>query len=739
MKRSIKFLWISLLIGIIGFNVMIWMINAGWMGYMPKMEELENPKSATASEIYSNEDKIIGKLYLENREPVKFAEISPNVFDALVSTEDERFYEHSGVDAEAIGRALFGVVTFNPSGGASTITQQLAKALLDQGSGNIFARLREKLKEQIVAVKLEKNLTKQEILTLYLNTVPWGYNSFGIKSAAKTYFNKSPKDLNVEEAALLVGMLKGSSMYNPVKHPEKTKDRRNTVLDQMVKNFKLSAGEAQELKAKPIVLDFSPMSDSHHIGVAPYFRQVVEQDVKAWCKTKGLNLYKDGLKIYTTIDTTMQAMAERAVEKQMWGKMRSVNARGWEKHKITLNRAIKESDRYKALKEEGLSEEEIMKNFNTKTKMKVFAWNAKREKDTTISPIDSIKYMKGFVQTGFLVVDPATGEVKAWVGGINHKYFQYDHCNINTKRQVGSTIKPLLYCLAIDNGYSPCQAVSLNKTFFPGHGWYGPDRAGGSTPIKSALAYSKNNATVAILKLVGIEHFVEFAKKLGIVSKMTSVPSVCLGVDDISIIEMLRAYTMFPNYGINTKPIFITRIEDRNGNLLENFVPERKEVINEITAYKMIRMMQGTVLFGTGKRLKPGWNIKGECAGKTGTTNSESDAWFIGYTPQLLAGAWVGCDDKFIGVGLGEGARAAMPIWGEFFKQLQANDKINYSKVDKFEKPLSMEGLDECDAADQISIQRAEATMNVSRGVQEAPENEEPGEKGFQLDVPNDY
>ena len=739
MKRSIKFLWISLLIGIVGFNLMIWMINAGWMGYMPKMEELENPQASTASEIYSSEDKVIGKLYLENREPVKFADISPNVFDALVSTEDERFYEHSGLDAEAIGRALFGVITFNPSGGASTITQQLAKALLDQGSGNIFSRLREKLKEQIVAVKLEKNLTKEEILTLYLNTVPWGYNSFGIKSAAKTYFNKLPKNLNVEEAALLVGMLKGSSMYNPVKHPEKTKDRRNTVLDQMVKNFKLSAGEAQALKAKPIVLDFSPMSDSHHKGVAPYFRQVVEQDVKAWCKTKGLNLYKDGLKIYTTIDTTMQAMAERAVEKQMWGKMRSVSAKGWEKHKTTLNRAIKESDRYKALKEEGLSEEEIMKIFNTKTRMKVFAWNAKREKDTTISPIDSIKYMKGFVQTGFLVVDPASGEVKAWVGGINHKYFQYDHCNINTKRQVGSTIKPILYCLAIDNGYSPCQAVSLNKTFFPGHGWYGPDRAGGSMPIKTALALSKNNATVAILKLVGIEHFVEFAAKLGIVSKMTSVPSVCLGVDDISIIEMLRAYTMFPNYGINTKPIYITRIEDRNGNLLENFVPERKEVINEKTAYKMIRMMQGTVLFGTGKRLKPGWNIKGECAGKTGTTNSESDAWFIGYTPQLLAGAWVGCDDKFIGVGLGEGAKAAMPIWGEFFKQVQASNKLKYSTVDQFEQPLSMEGLDECDAADQISIQRAEATMNVSRGEQEVSENEEPGEKGFELDVPNEY
>jgi penicillin-binding protein 1A len=722
MKKSIKILWITLLLGVIGFNALIWMINAGWMGYMPKMEELENPKSAMASEMYGGDNQLIGKLYLENREPCKFSEISPNVFDALVATEDERFYSHSGIDAEAIGRALFGMLTLNPKGGASTITQQLAKALLDQGSGNVFMRFREKLKEQIVAVKLEKNLTKPEILTLYLNTVPWGYNSFGIKSAAKTYFNKLPINLTIEESALLVGMLKGSTMYNPVpneNNPQRAVralERRNVVLDQMVKNFKLTVSEAERLKQLPIKLDFSPMSDNHHDGVAPYFRQVVEQDVKAWCKKKGLNLYKDGLKIYTTIDTTMQKYAERAVEKQMWGKTRRPAEYTWKKHKRTLDRAMKESERYKALKAENLSEEDILKNFNTKVRMKVFAWNDRREKDTTITPLDSIKYMKGFVQTGFLVMDPATGEVKAWVGGINHKYFQFDHANINTKRQVGSTIKPLLYCLAVDNGYSPCQAVSLNKSFFPGHGWYGPDRNGGSMQMKTALAYSKNNATVAILKLVGIEHFVQFAKKLGIVSNLHAYPSVCLGADDISIIEMLRAYTMFPNYGINTKPIYITRIEDRNGNLLENFVPERNEVINEITAYKMIRMMMGTVLFGTGKRLKPGWNIKGECAGKTGTTNSESDAWFIGYTPQLLAGAWVGCDDRFVGVGLGEGSRAAMPIWGEFFKQLQADEKLNYSSVDKFVVPEIMKNMDECDAVDQISLQRAEAILNVSRG-----------------------
>lgn len=709
------------------------MINQGWMGYMPQMEELENPQSAMASQIFSSEEKLIGKLYLENREPCRYDEIAPCVFDALTSTEDERFYKHSGIDAEAIGRALFGVITFNPKGGASTLTQQLAKALLNQGSGNIFSRMKEKLKEQIVAVKLEKNLTKQEIITLYLNTVPWGYNSYGIKSAAKTYFNKLPIDLKTEEAAMLIGMLKGSSLYNPIRHELRTWERRNIVLDQMVKNGKLDAGDAQQLKDLGIKLNFTPLEDDHHTGIAPYFRQVVEQDAKAWCKTNGYNLYKDGLKIYTSLDTTMQALAEESVMENMEGKYRSASKALWDEHKKTLQRAIKESERYKFMKAEGYAESAITQSFNTKTKMKVFSWNAKREKDTVLTPIDSIKYMKGFVQTGFVVMDPATGEVKAWVGGINHRYFQYDHCNVNTKRQVGSTIKPLLYCLAVDNGYSPCQSVSLGKTYFPKRGWYGPDKPGGMMPIKKALAFSKNNATVSILKLVGIEHFVEFAKKLGIVSKLNYYPSVCLGADDISIIEMLRAYTMFPNYGINTKPIYITRIEDRNGNLLENFVPERKEVINEITAYKMISMMQGTIKFGTGKRLVPAYNIQGEVAGKTGTTNSESDAWFIGYTPQLLAGAWVGCDEKFIGVGLGEGARAAMPIWGTFFKKLQALPKLQkYCQVQTFEKPAVMEGMNECDSEDQISLQRAEATGNVSRTDDDVSEHgwsEEPGDR----------
>ncbi|HNB82213.1 MAG TPA: transglycosylase domain-containing protein, partial [Chitinophagaceae bacterium] len=614
-----------------------------------------------------------------------------------------------------------------------TITQQLAKHLLDQEqrSRNFLIVILEKLKEQIIAVKLEKNLTKSEILALYLNTVPWGYNAFGIKCAAKTYFNKLPKDLTVSESAMLIGMLKGSSLYNPVRERsrERTRLRRNVVFDQMVKNNKLSSAEAERLKQEPIKLDFHPTSESQHDGLAPYFRQVVEQDVRVWCKKKGLNIYKDGLRIYTTLDPTMQRYAEEAVEEQMKGKTRFTNARNWKGHMQTLMRNVKESERFRNMLAEDMNEREILEVFNKPVHMKVYTWNnPEREKDTVLSPMDSIKYMKGFVHAGFMAMDPATGEVKAWVGGINHKYFQYDHVNANTKRQVGSTIKPLLYCLAVDNGYSPCQSIPLTGVTFPGRGYYCPDKPGGAMEMKRALAFSKNNATVNILRMVGIDHFVDFLKKLGISSTLHAYPSVCLGADDISVFEMMRAYTMFPNYGINTKPIYITRIEDRNGNLLENFVPERKEVINEITAFKMIRMMMGTVLFGTGRRLKPGYGIKGEVAGKTGTTNSEADAWFIGYTPQLLAGAWVGCDDRFIGVGLGEGAHAAMPIWGLFMKQVQANDKLGYNPLDEFEKPAIMEGMDECDAIDEISLQRANAQMNVSRGEKDSLLDEEPTE-----------
>lgn len=721
MKRSIKFLWALVWLGVIAMITIVWLINAGVIGDMPKMAELQNPKSSIASEMYDAEGNLIGKLYSENREPVSYKEIAPCVFDALVSTEDERFYEHSGIDPKSLGRAIGGVITFNRKGGGSTITQQLAKVLFNQKarqSSSILSMPYIKLKEMILAVKMEKNLTKQEIITLYLNSVPFGYNSFGIRSAANTYFSKEPKDLTVDEAAVLIGMLKANTLYNPKRNPERSKQRRNTVLDQMVRNNKLSSSEAEALKKKDIVLKFRPAELDKHEGLAPYFRQVVEVDMQKWCRKRGYNLYRDGLRIYTSIDPKMQEYAEAAVMKNMWNKTRTVNNYRWKKYKTTMNRLIKNSERYQQMKAEGFSEDEIMQAFNKKIKMKVFAWNDQREKEVVMTPLDSIIYMRAFVQTGFAVMDPGTGEVKAWVGGINHKYFQYDHVNENTKRQVGSTIKPLLYCFAVDNGYSPCSNVSCRPVFFPGHRLYNAGGAKfGTLPMKNALAYSINNGTLYVLKQVGIKPFVDFIKKLGITSKVEEYPSVALGAEEISLIEMLRTYTMFPNYGINIKPTYITRVEDRNGNVLETFIPERKEVINEITAYKMIKMMQGTVNFGTAKRLKGAYGLKGELCGKTGTTNDEADAWYIGYSPQLLAGAWVGCEDRFVGVGLGEGARAAMPIWGSFWKMIQNDKSLGYADVLEFEKPISMEGMDECDSYDQISIQRSEAVQNISRGI----------------------
>jgi penicillin-binding protein 1A len=509
--------------------------------------------------------------------------------------------------------------------------------------------------------------------------------------------------------------LKGNTMYSPIKHPEASKGRRNVVIQKMIENGKVSLEEGERLKLKPLVLAMSPIQNYEDMP-APYFRQVVEQDVKEWCKKKQLNLYKDGLKIYTTLDTVMQEHAERAVRQYAPHLSSGRGTWRWSKKPQYFEGIMKQTPRYQQLKEKGLKHETIMTELKKPVKMKVFMWNSKLEKDTTISPIDSVKIMRAFVQAGLLAMDPASGEVKAWVGGISHKFFKYDHCGLNTKRQVGSTIKPLLYCLAVDNNYSPCSPVSCAPVFFPGHRLY---NAGGSSygtlSMKNALAYSVNNGTLYVLKQVGIKQFVDFCRKCGIESKIEEYPSLALGAFEISLIEMLRTYTMFPNFGINTKPIYITRIEDRNGNLLETFVPERKEVINEQTAYKMIRMMQGTTSFGTGKNLKPRFGIRGEVAGKTGTTNDEADAWFIGYTPTLLGGVWVGCEDRFMGLGLGQGATAAMPIWGAFFKFVQNDSRLKYGEEIAFEEPLSMEGVDICDMLDHNTLVRKRNVRNVVR------------------------
>ncbi len=725
-RKSIKILWRLFWIGIIAFNLIIIMINFGLLGYMPSMKELENPSSALSSEVLASDGTIIGRYYIQDRSNSKYDEISQNIFNALLATEDVRFHEHSGIDGQAVMRAI---IFLGKEGGGSTITQQLAKNLFPRRNQNIFTLPFIKLKEWVLAVKLERNLTKHEIITLYLNTVPFGDNVYGIKNASLTFYNKLPSEVSIDEAAVLIGMLKANTYYNPRRNPQNATRRRNVVLSQMSKYGFISGAEADKLMKKPIKLDYHKLD--YHEGMAPYFRQELEQEVKKILKdidkpnsNENYDIYKDGLKIYTTLDPKMQQYAEQAVEQHLRELQKQFKAQTgyndgsiWNKdpYKSELNRAIKQLGRYKALKEEGLSETEIMKELNKPVDMEVFAWNKKREIDTTMSPIDSLKYMKMFLQAGFMAMDPFTGDVKAWVGGIDHTYFQFDHVNIGTKRQVGSTIKPLLYTLAIDSGFDPCGSVSTSPQSFPG---FKPDPydAGGTEegpiPMRTALAKSINNAALYLLNQVGINAFVDFAQRTGITSKMDKVPSIALGVSDISLYEMLWSYTMFPTLGMNTKPVFITKIEDKNGNLIKSFVPQQKELINARTAYKVVKMMQGVVDNGTAGRLKWMYGLQGDIAGKTGTTNNQADAWFIGYTPQLLAGVWVGCDDRYLrfrSQRLGQGSAAALPVWAYFMKKVFADKTLGIESSANFNVP---EGFRDCEFYDPVSLERSETIPN---------------------------
>ena len=721
-RNPVRVLWRVFWIGVIAFNLLIILINFGVLGYMPSMKELENPSSALSSEVLATDGTVMGRYYVQDRSNSTFEEVSPNIFNALLATEDARFYDHSGIDGIAVLRAI---VFLGKEGGGSTITQQLAKNLFPRKNANLFTLPFIKLKEWVLAVKLERNLTKNEIITLYLNTVPFGDNVYGIKNASLTFFNKLPDEVTVDEAAVLIGMLKGNTLYNPRRNPENAFKRKNVVLGQMVKYGFLSAEEMNKIKDEPIVLDYRKLD--YHEGMAPYFRQEVEQEVKKFLKTvkkpnsgDRYDIYKDGLKIYTTLDVRMQRYAEQAVEQHLKEIQKLFAAQSgyrdgsiWSKepYKSELAKALKQTERYKALKEEDKSEAEIMKELRKPVKMKVFAWNKKRETDTVMSPIDSVKYMKMFLQAGFMVMDPFTGEVKAWVGGIDHNYFQYDHVNINTKRQVGSTIKPLLYTLAIDNGFSPCNSVPTVPVMFPGFMKQPYDAGGskhGSLPMSRALALSINNAALYLINQVGINAFVDFAHRCGIQAPLDKVPSQALGVSDISLFEMLWSYTMFPTLGMNTKPLFISKIEDKNGNLIKSFAPERKEIINANTAYKVVKMMKGVVDNGTARRMRYRYGIKSEIAGKTGTTNNQADGWFMGYTPQLLAGAWVGCDDRYLrfrSEALGQGAAAALPIWAYFIKRVYSDKSLGIEEGAKFVEP---EGFQDCAFYDPGSLERAE-------------------------------
>lgn len=697
LNNSTKILWTLYGVGLLSVLLLFVFAGVGIFGSLPDIEELENPKSNLASEIYSSDGVMIGKYFYDNRTNVEYHDLSENIIHALIATEDERFHSHSGIDLKATFRAI---LTLGKDGGGSTLTQQLAKNMFNSTERkSVFKRITEKAQEYIIAIQLEKRYTKEEIIAMYLNTVDFVNHAVGIHSASYVYFRKAPKDLDVEEAAVLVGMLKAPSAYNPVRNTERSKNRRNVVMRQMTKNNYLTELQYQELRDRPIELNFTPVN--HFEGLAPYYREVLAQQLKAYFSEHpredgtSHNLYKDGLKIYTTIDSRMQRYAEESVtehlskyqklfDNQYKGKDPFASGLGAER----LRNAKINSDRYRRLKE-SLSPKEIEENFNKAIEMKIFSWQG--EKDTVMSPLDSIKYHMMFLQTGFMAMDPETGHVKAWVGGIDFKYFKYDHVNINTKRQVGSTYKPVLYALAVDNGWSPCMELPAGTVSItlPNRQTWTITGSGGFKTLKRCLATSDNACAAYLVQQLGAAAMVQMGERMGIKTELPHFPAIALGAGDISLYEMMSVYSCFPSGGIQTEPLLLTRVEDKNGNLIKAFVTPRVEAFSKNTAYKMVDLMRGVVeTGGTGNRLKRNYKLGDlKMAGKTGTTNKNVDAWYIGYTPKLVAGVWVGNDEQFLrfrSTYLGQGAAAALPIWGNFFQKIVNDPKFKDIKEADF-------------------------------------------------------
>lgn len=708
-KYVVRLFWLAFLTPVVGFIVL--MVGIAWFSDLPDVEELQNPESNQATVLYTADGQELGRFYAENRVNVAYGEIDPDVIHALIATEDERYFEHSGIDARGLVRA---VVKLGKGGGASTITQQLAKMQFHQEesqTAGFFERVFQKLKEWIIALRLERLYTKEEILALYLNKFDFTYNAVGIKSSSKVYFSTTADSLKVEEAAVLVGMCQNPSRWNPIRFPENALQRRNIVMYQMQRNGFLTQAQYDSLKQLPLVTKFNP--ETHNEGLAPYFREYLRDNyLKKWCAEhlkpngKPYDMYRDGLKIYTTIDSRMQLYAEQAVTQHMTDlqaqfdkslakkKNRPFSYRvKQEEIDNIMTSAKKRSDRYKRMERDGASEEEIEKAFNTPTQMSVFSW--KGDIDTTMTPLDSIRYYKGFLQTGFMAMEPQTGYIRAWVGGINFRHFKYDHVK-ESRRQVGSTFKPFVYALAIQEGWSPCDQIPNVKTCITtetDQEWC-PENSdnklnGQMLTLKKALANSVNYITAYIMKQFGPAAVVEFAKNVGITSPLDPVPSLCLGTADISLFEMVGANSTFANKGTWIEPTFITRIEDRNGKVLEEFIPDSREVLSEEKAFLMVNLMEGVVASGTGARLRSRYKLTTPIAGKTGTTQNNSDGWFIGLTPDLVGGVWTGGEDRsvhFDNTSEGQGASMALPIWAYFFQRVYADKTIKISKG-AFEKP----------------------------------------------------
>lgn len=695
--RKFWFLIISFF-GLIGLLFLL--VSIGVFGKLPSFQDLENPKSNLASEVISEDKMVLGTYYYQNRSNSNYEEISPNLVNALVSTEDKRFYDHSGIDFRRTLTSAIYTMLGNKQGG-STITQQLALNLFSERARNPFKRIIQKIQEWIIAIRLEKNYTKDEIIKIYLNTVPFGSNAFGIKSAAKTFFNKTPDKLTIEESALLIGILNAPSFYSPVRNPERAIERRNIVLKLMNRNNKITDAEFADLSSKPLTLFFS--KSDHNEGLATYFREHLRLELikllkeSEYVKPNGekYDLYRDGLKIYTTINSKMQNYAEEAIRehiKKLQGQFNEhwKGRQPWGTSTEILTMGMKRSDRYNELKDAGLSKAEIEKSFATKIPMRIFTWNG--EKDTTMSPMDSLKYYKKLLRSSIMSMDPKSGYIKTWVGGIDYEYFKYDQ--VTGQRQPGSTFKPFVYAVALDNGWSPCFAApNVPVTFEDYPGWNPQNydgKSGGSMTLKNGLANSVNNVVLYLIKQIGSKPVAELAAKMGITSKIDPYPSIALGVSDVSLYDIVGAYSTFANKGLWTEPTYLTRIEDKNGNIIYDRYPKKITALNEKTAYMMLDMMKGVTTFGTGVRLRgPSYRIPYPIAGKTGTTQENSDGWFIGITPDLVSGVWTGCEDRsvhFRSTNLGQGSNSALPVWAIFMKKVYADPTLNISKGD-FEIP----------------------------------------------------
>lgn len=744
---------------IFGMLLLVWIFAD-----IPSFAELENPDSKLATQLISDDGQVLTTFHIENRSFVSYEELSPYLVQAAVSTEDKRFYRHSGIDFQGLGRVFFRTLLLSDSsqGGGSTITQQLAKTLYpraDVSSKIPFVyKIRMvwiKLKEWITAVKLEKDYTKEEIIDMYFNAVFFGSGAYGVKSAAQTFFAKDPKDLTIEESATLVGMINKPTRYNPALNPDKSLNRRNFVIGQMQKAGYITKAERDSIQQIPITLNYEVQD--HNAGLAPYFREMLKKYMKAgkphrsqysvredyaldsllwfsdplygWLEKnkkpngESYDLDRDGLRIYTTINSRMQKYAEEAVEEYLGKELQKEFDRDlrYKRNKPfsndideatrarVMNQARRWSDRYMTMKRNGASEKDILKAFSTPAQMRLFSWNKKGYIDTTMTPDDSIKYYKSILRASFMAIEPMTGHIKAYVGGPNFRYFKYDNVR-QGKRQVGSTVKPFLYTLAIQEGMTPCdETVCLPQTFIVGNNTWTPRSTdkeswiGKTVTLKWGLTNSSNNISAYLMKQFGPHAMAEMMRKMGITSYIEEVPSLCVGPSDLTLYEMVAAYNTFPSRGVYIYPQFVTRIEDSKGNVLGEFTNKKREAISEYTAYTIVNMMQNVVNAGTGVRMRYKYGIKAPIGGKTGTTNDSADGWFIGYTPTITAGVWCGAEDRqvhFQSGSLGQGANMALPIWALFYKKVVADGKLGISESDSFSAPSGYSVDMGCSGAD---------------------------------------